>query len=363
MSLPSAADSQVHASISGGWHGSGLAADPGSWRVALPGEVRDDLLHVAAELGADGVSADPRQPRPEVNARTRSLAASLYRRLAGQPGVVVLTGFPVTEGPELTEAAYLLLGKLLGQPVRQLPEDSNPLARVEASGTDVPRVTGLVVPMKLPFHVDGCTDLIGLLCIRPARAGGLSRLVSSRAMHNALLARYPDLLSALYQPIPLPVPQMRGPDGDLPPSWREAPAFSQVNGHFAAYCSRRLVEGGQQFPDAPRDVQQVMAALDAIDELAEEPGTALETTLQPGDLLLFNNLCVLHARTAYKGAGAEQGRLLLRSHLAFAGSPALPAGYTAIFGAAAAGTYRGGHHRTREVRQWLGTPLRPGGAA
>jgi TfdA family taurine catabolism dioxygenase TauD len=363
MTSASTPNSLVLAPISGGWHGSELAADPRSWRVPLPSEVRDDLLHVAADLGPGGISADPRQPRPQVGARTRSLVADLYRRLADEPGVVVLTGFPVTEGLELTETAYLLLGKLLGQPVGQIP-DGNPLARVEATGLypNVIGMAGLVAPTKLPFHVDGYTDLIGLLCIRPAQAGGLSRLISSRAVHNALLARHPDLLSALYQPIPLPVPEMRGSDGEPPPGWREVPMFSQVNGHFGAYYSRRLVERGQGFPDAPRVTQQVTAALDIVDELAEEPGMALETTLQVGDLLLSNNLTSLHARTAYE-EGTGQGRLLLRSHLAFAGSPALPAGYAAIFGAEAAGTYRGGHPRTREVRKWLGTPLRAGGVS
>jgi hypothetical protein len=364
MTSASAPNSLVDAPISGGWHGSEMAADPRSWRVPLPSEVRDDLLHVAADLGPGGISADPRQPRPQVGARTRSLVADLYRRLAGEPGMVVLTGFPVTEGLELTETAYLLLGKLLGQPVRQML-DGNPLARVEATGLDanVPGMGGLVEAMKLPFHVDRCTDLIGLLCIRPAWAGGLSRLVSSRAVHNALLVRHPDLLSALYQPIPLSVLEMRGPDGELPPCWREVPMFSRVNGHFGVYYSRRLAEGGQQFPDAPRVTQQVAAALDAVDELAEEPGMALETALQVGDLLLSNNLTSLHARTAYEEGGTGQGRLLLRSHLAFAGSPALPAGYAAIFGAAAAGTYRGGLLRTREVQEWFGTPLRAGGAS
>jgi hypothetical protein len=88
-------NSPVWAPVPGGWHGSDLAADPGSWRVPLPREVHDDLLRAAAELGSGGISADPRQPRPRVSARTRSLVAGLYRRLAGEPGVVVLTGFPV----------------------------------------------------------------------------------------------------------------------------------------------------------------------------------------------------------------------------------------------------------------------------
>lgn len=360
--MSAAPNGQVDAPIPGGWHGSELAADPGSWRVPLPGEVADDLLRVAADLGSAGISADPREPRPEVSASTSDLVAGLYRRLAAWPGVVVLTGFPVTGPLELTEAAYLLLGKLLGQPTVQML-DGSPLARVEAAKVEAvaPGGTGLVKPMKLSFHIDRCTDLIGLLCVRSALAGGASRLVSSRAIHNVLLARYPEVLAALYGPIPVHVPEMRGSDGDTPSGWCEVAMFSQVNGHFAAYCSRRLAEAAQELPDAPPLPRQAAVALDAIDEVTEEPGMALEHVLQPGDLLLFNNLAVLHGRTEYREEAAGQGRLLLRSHLAFAGSPGLPEGYKAIFGATKPGAYRGGLHRTQEVRQWLGTPLRPGG--
>lgn len=359
-----APNGRVNAPIRGGWHGSELAADPGLWRIPLPGEVRDDLLRVAAGLGSAGISPDPREPRPQVSASTRELVAALYRRLAEEPGMVVLTDFPVSGPLELTEAAYLLLGTLLGQPTVQML-DGNPLARVEVAKLDViaQGVHGLVKPMKLSFHVDRCTDLIGLLCVRSAMAGGESRMVSSRAIHNVLLERYPDALAALYRPLPVHVPEMRGPGGDLPSGWCEVAMFSQVNGHFAAYCSRRLAEAVQELPGSPGLPQQAAAALDAIDEVTEEPGMALEYSLQPGDLLLFNNLSVLHGRTEYREEAAGEGRLLLRSHLAFAGSPSLPKGYEAIFGATAAGAYRGGLHRTPEVRQWLGTPLRPGGEA
>ncbi|MBK8375596.1 MAG: TauD/TfdA family dioxygenase [Sphingomonadales bacterium] len=48
----------------------------------------------------------------------------------------------------------------------------------------------------LPFHTDG-SDLVGLLCLRDARSGGLSSLVSSVACHNELARTRPDLLERL----------------------------------------------------------------------------------------------------------------------------------------------------------------------
>lgn len=350
----------MRAPIPGGWHGSELVRDPGSWRVPLPADVRDDLLRAAANLGSGGISADPRQPRPKVSERTRSLVAELYRRLAGEPGVVVLTGFPVTESRDLTEAAYLVLGKLLGQPILQT-QDGNLLARVEDTpDVKVPGAQGVVRSEALPFHIDRCTDLIGLLCVRSARTGALSSAVSSRAIHNALLARHPALLSVLYQPVPIHVPPMRDSGGDQPPHWCEVPIYSQVDGHFAAYYSRIVVDLAQQFPDAP-PLTQLPVAMDAVDELVAELGLSLEFSLEAGDLELVNNLSVLHGRTAYQQEPSGRGRLVLRLHLAFAGSPALPASYGELFGATAAGAYRGGLSRTRETREWFGAPVPAGG--
>src|SRR6185369_16834481 len=40
--------------------------------------------------------------------------------------------------------------------------------------------------------------VIGLMCVRAAKSGGLSRISSSAAVHNRLLETRPDLLEALY---------------------------------------------------------------------------------------------------------------------------------------------------------------------
>ena len=40
----------------------------------------------------------------------------------------------------------------------------------------------------LRFHTDRC-DVVALLCVRKARAGGISKVVSSLAVRNAILAR------------------------------------------------------------------------------------------------------------------------------------------------------------------------------
>ena len=43
-------------------------------------------------------------------------------------------------------------------------------------------------------------DVVGLLCFRTAKAGGLSCIASAAAIHNEILATRPDLLATLYEP-------------------------------------------------------------------------------------------------------------------------------------------------------------------
>jgi hypothetical protein len=323
--------------------------------VPLPAEVGEEFLRLAVGVPPDSVGVDLIQQRPEMSARMRSLIAELHRKLAGEPGFVVLTGFPVDEEPELVEAAYWVLGQLLGRPLRQNAAGEG-IMRIENLGRDpaLPGGQGYRTSTALPFHVDRSVDLIGLLCIRPAVHGGLSRLVSSKQWHNLVLADYPELLPVLYRPIPFALPSSpRILASQDEPAWCEIPMFGQVGGEFSAFYMRQFVDEAQKFKDTPLLTGEQVAALDATEEVLSRPELPLDMSLQAGDLQVVNNLRVLHSRTAYEDSG-DQRRLLLRFHLAFAGSPALPAGYLPMFGSTTAGTYRGGQGKPL-IR--IGTPL------
>jgi hypothetical protein len=50
------------------------------------------------------------------------------------------------------------------------------------------------------FHTDSC-DIVALLCLKTARSGGLSALVSSTTIFNEMRRRRPDLLASLFRPV------------------------------------------------------------------------------------------------------------------------------------------------------------------
>src|SRR2546423_10210970 len=80
---------------------------------------------------------------------------------------------------------------------------------------------------ELSPHTDSC-DLVGLLCLRNAQAGGgVSRLTSAISVHNALLAEHPDVLAALY-PGYVPHPGGEEQPGGLPYTPYRTPGYSHV---------------------------------------------------------------------------------------------------------------------------------------
>lgn len=193
----------------------------------------------------------------------------------------------------------------------------------------------------LRFHTDRC-DVVGLLCVRQAKAGGVSRLCSSAAVHNAMLDRRPDLAEALY--------------GDI---WRSRfgeeiggdkvpyplPVFGVRDGRFTSHYSLTYIEAAQLLAGVPRLTSQQRAAIDMLMALADE--LSFDMSFAPGDIQLLNNHVIYHGRTPFEDdRPSGQDRLLLRLWLAMPNSRALPAGHEVLWGSIEAGASRGGIGQT-----------------
>jgi hypothetical protein len=199
----------------------------------------------------------------------------------------------------------------------------------------------------LRYHTDRC-DVVALLCVRQAMQGGMSRLCSSPAVHNAMLARRPDLAAALYENV---WRSRFGEEDEGDTLGYPLPVWGVRDGRFTSHYSRTFVEAGQRQPAAPRVSAAQWEALDLISELADELSFAMSFT--PGDMQFVNTHVIYHARTAFEDdAGAGRDRLLLRLWMAMPNSRALPAGHEVLWGDVAAGALRGG------IGQTASAPLR-----
>jgi len=190
----------------------------------------------------------------------------------------------------------------------------------------------------LRWHTDRC-DVIALLCVRNAKAGGISKLTSIATVYNEILRRRPDLLALLCQDYWRARPADE--DAAAPTAAFALPVFGVEDGKLTCQYSRTYVEQAQEFADVPRISAAQNEALDLLAEVAEE--VCLYSPFVPGDIQLLNNHVIFHGRTAYEDDSAsQQERLLFRLWLSTPNSRRLPGGFENFWGSIEPGALRGG---------------------
>ena len=325
------------------WVGAELR--PEAWRLTMTSQAAAALVAAAREGGR--APADVRSLEP-----LRPLVRELGRRLALGPGFAVVENFPLDALDEgEVEHASHLFGSCLGRPVSQ-DRSGTTIGCVEDAGAslDLPTQRGYRSGVALPFHVDR-TDVVGLLCVRAAEAGGESRVVSAAAVERILGETAPEALAELKAPLPQ---DRRGEEQPGEQPWVATPVFC---GEGVTRYGRRFIETSQRFPDAPRLRPEQRDALEAVDAVLATPGLALEHRLVRGELQLIDNFATWHARAAFRDGDAR--RLLLRLWLATPQSPELPESFRPLYGATDAGSVRGGVWPVDGYPSDFGYPVQP----
>jgi hypothetical protein len=308
----------------------------GEWRHVLgDDEVAelDDAVRDAASRPVDLVGMRAADfPLPRLAGRL----AAIRRHVLHGPGFFLLRGVPVECYTPLESAiAFRGIGAHLGEALSQNGK-GHVLGHVADLGLDYGAATtrGYQTPAELRFHTDG-GDVVGLLCLEPARSGGLSRIASSTSVWNALATREPQLAAELLRPYAL---SRWGEVGPGERAWVSVPPFAPHAGRMIAFFVMSAIEKAQAFPDAPRLSPLAREALDAVNALAGSDSLRLDMDFRPGDTQWLCNHSVLHSRTAYEDwTEPERRRHLLRLWLACDDGPPLPAHLTAGFQGATAG--------------------------
>jgi hypothetical protein len=255
-------------------------------------------------------------------------------------GFVLIRGLPVEGRPTAdSAAAYWGIGTYLGN-ARSQNAKGHLLGHVRDLGlaTSDPNVRTYQTTERQHFHTDSC-DIVGLMCLKTAKAGGLSSIVSSMAIYNTMAARRPHLVRRLFRGFPT---DRRGevPEGKKP--FFEIPVYNDYAGHLSVLYSRPYINSGQRFPDARRLSPGDIEALDMFDALANAAELRLDMELRPGDMQFLHNHTILHDRTAFEDwPEPEKKRHLLRLWLAAPGARPLPPVYTERYGSTTVGD-RGG---------------------
>ncbi len=275
-------------------------------------------------------------PLPTLGPRLRRILTEV---LEGR-GFVLLRGLPVQDwGHRRSALAFLGLGLHLGN-LRSQNAQGHLLGHVRDQGLSSkdPNVRIYQTRERQNYHTDSC-DVVGLLCLHPARFGGLSSLVSTVTVFNELRRRRPNLARVLFQPIET---DRRGevPSGQKP--YIRIPVFNWHAGLLTTKYHRPYIESARRFADVPPLTAAQTEALDAFDALAEDPALHFFMEFRAGDVQLVHNHTLLHDRTAFEDwPEPERRRHLLRLWLAPAEARPLPAVFAARYGSVVPGE-RGG---------------------
>lgn len=276
-------------------------------------------------------------PLPTLGARLRSRVDD---EVLNGRGFLLLRGLPVERWSIRESAtAFFGLGAHLGS-ARSQNGKGHVLGHVQDLGLDVndPNVRIYQTHERQTYHTDSC-DIVGLLCLKTAKSGGLSALVSSTTIFNEMRRRRPDLLKLLFQPI---ATDRRGevPEGQKP--FFEIPVFNWHQGYLTAIYQRQYIDSAQRFPEAPRLTPELIEALDLFDSLANDPALNTFMEFKPGDVQLVHNHTMLHDRTGFEDwPEPERRRHLLRLWLAAKGARPLPEIFAQRYGQVTIGD-RGG---------------------
>jgi hypothetical protein len=278
------------------WRGPEVCDDR-SWTHRLTeAEIADlDAALIEAKAGGKTVATLRRADFP-----LTTLAATVRdwsRELDRGRGFVLVKGVPVERyGKEDAALVYCGLGLHLGDPVSQ-NANGDLLGHVRDEALpDHPSVRLYRTRKRQDFHTDGA-DIIGLLCLRAAKSGGASRIVSSVAVYNEILRKRPDLVDVLFEPFWF--------DRNDEQRAGEPPAFAlpicnMWDGRLRTFYIGWYIRGAQRHREVPRLIERQIAALDLLESIANDPAFYLEMNFAPGDVQWLKNSMILHSREAYE---------------------------------------------------------------
>ncbi len=273
-------------------------ADPALWTEVLTdrqvAEI-DQAMAVARAKSSDLLAIGKDDfPLPSLAPRLERIE----KELMNGRGFVLIRGLPRARYTNDDMClAYWGIGAHLGRPWPQ-NHHGHVLGDVTDQGKGIsdPTARGNELgQIALDYHCDG-SDLVGLLCLETASAGGLSAVANSVALHNELVRTRPDLAAALYEPQPY---DFRGEQAPGASAWYTMPVFTRWRDRLFCRLIGAYILASQRHADAPRITDTARDALRWMRDEAESGRHSVLMDFRPGDMQFINNYHVLHGRTAY----------------------------------------------------------------
>lgn len=298
---------------------------PADWTVTLGDRAIGELLVVRDELRRAPVPTFLLDPRDYALDACRAAMAEVRRVTQSGPMFAVLDRLPMAEiARDEAIQLYWLLSSLLARPVAQ-KITGQMFYDVMDTGAKLSPGSGIrptVTNVDLRFHNDNSynespPDYVCLLCLHPAKKGGVSQVMSVATVHQALQERFPELMDRLCQPFWYDRHAEHLP-GE--PSTFAAPIFERgADGAIKARLALSEIQAGYELRGERMD-NETAAALAAVQSVFEQPELHVELGFEPGQIQYVNNRATGHARTEFVDFDEpERKRHLVRLWLRDAG--------------------------------------------
>lgn len=278
--------------------------DAADWTVPLPPAALAELRTVLAELRRAPLPTFLLDPADFALEACRATMAEVRSVTRDGAMFAVLDRLPVEEMTrDETIQLYWLLSSLLARPVAQ-KLNGQMFFDVRDTGAKLSPGSGIrptVTNVDLRFHNDNSyndspPDYVCLLCLHPARRGGVSQVMSVATVHQALQQDFPELMDRLYRPFWYDRHAEHQPDE---PSTFAAPIFERgADGTVKARLALSEIFAGYELRGERLD-NETAAALAAVQAVFDRPELRVELDFAPGQIQYVNNRATGHARTEF----------------------------------------------------------------
>jgi hypothetical protein len=302
-----AAPSKIAAPLA--WHGPEFSNER-SWAFRIAPQEIAELEHACQGVAAGSLAfaeiGAANFPLPELGKRL----AALRHTLRAGCGFALIKGLDADRYPEVDVRRMLLgIAAHLGISVSQSFRGDylGDVMNYAEAGNERPYRRG----GPLEMHRDPC-DIVGLLCYRQARSGGLSRVASAAAVWNIFIDERPELLTPLLDGFRLYLTK-DDRTGPSPVTSVKIPVFTHDPDHvlhctfIAELAASGVEKGGETWAPLSRE------ALDFFDQVTRRESVFLDMCIERGDMQFLNNRTTIHGRTDYQDWPAlERRRLMFR---------------------------------------------------
>lgn len=293
------------------WYGQDLQQED-SWIWSFNHHHLKDIHHALQQFHRSGKSESEMQRDDFPLHETASFLQDVLHELEYGTGLALLRGLDLS-GYTYQEIRqiYWGMGLYLGKPESQNIKGEL-MQEITDMGFDYTKSEhrGSMTAAELKPHCDVC-DLVGLLCIRGAKSGGVSTLRSSMTIYNEIFHHKPHLLSYLHEGFFFEL-DGKGPTGAADEITHRIPVYSWHQGYLSCRYNQKAIEGGMIKAGLPL-TGEALEAVEEVARLAQDPRIVLNMDFQPGDIQLLNNYVTLHARTkVIDHEDPARKRLLLR---------------------------------------------------